>query len=124
MRLAEYVVSRWKRFWKNESGAVLSTELVLVSTIVSLGMITGLKSLADNVNGELSDLGAAIHSVNQGYSFNGLSASGTSGTSGNSVVAKTFGSSYTVPNTSATTAGSPAASPMQSTGVSVAVSGQ
>ena len=56
--LAEYVVSRWKRFWKNESGAVLSTELVLVSTIVSLGMITGLKSLADNVNGELSDLGA------------------------------------------------------------------
>ena len=120
MRLA-YLVSRWKRFWKNESGAVLSTELVLVSTICALGMITGLKSLADNVNAELSNLGSAIHSVNQTYSFNGLSAGGASGSS---ATANTAGSSYANPNTAAATVGNTASSQTtQSLGVSVAVSG-
>jgi Flp pilus assembly pilin Flp len=122
MRLAQYLAIRWKRFWKDESGAVLSTELVLVSTIVALGMITGLKSLADNVNAELSDLGSAIHSVSQTYCFNGLSANGTSGSS---VIAKTSGSSFTAPAYSAATVGSAAASlTPQNFGVSVAMPGQ
>ena len=122
MRLARYLALRFKRFWKNESGAVLSTELVLVSTIVALGMITGLKSLADNVNAELSDLGSAIHSVSQGYTFNGLSANGTSGSA---VIAKTSGSSFTAPTITAASVGSPAASQnAQNVGISVAMPAQ
>jgi len=122
MRLAEYIVIRWKRFWHDERGAVLSTELILVSTIVALGMITGLKSLADNVNAELSNLGSAIHSVSQGYSFNGLAANGTSGSS---PVATTAGSLYANPTISVPVLASAAASqPSQTLGVSVAMPGQ
>jgi Flp pilus assembly pilin Flp len=122
MRLSEDLAVRWKRFWKNEGGAVLSTELVLVSTIVSLGMITGLKSLADNVNAELSNLGSAIHSVSQGYSFNGQSVNGASGSS---LIAQTYGSSYTDPVNPAAAVSSTATSQTpQNLGVSVVTAGQ
>jgi Flp pilus assembly pilin Flp len=57
-----------KRLWIDEAGAIVSAEIVLVSTILVLGMITGLTSLRDGVITELADVGAAIGSVSQAYS--------------------------------------------------------
>ena len=53
----------------DESGFVVSAELVLVGTILVLGMIVGLTELSYNVNQELEDLGSGIGAINQTYYF-------------------------------------------------------
>jgi hypothetical protein len=62
------------RFWNDQTGFVLTAELVLISTILVLGLIVGLTSVQSAVVGELSDVGAAIGSLNQSYSFNGFAS--------------------------------------------------
>jgi Flp pilus assembly pilin Flp len=63
-----------KNFWNDEAGAIISAELVLVLTIAVLAMVTGLASLRDAVVTELGDVGAAIGSVDQSYTVNGILA--------------------------------------------------
>lgn len=58
--------------WKDESGAILSAELVIVLTIVVLGMITGLTCLQQSVVGELQDVGRALRGLNQSYAITGF----------------------------------------------------
>jgi len=57
----------WACFWRDEMGAIISAELVLLLTILILGMIVGLTSLRDGVIEELADVGAAIGSQNQSF---------------------------------------------------------
>lgn len=52
---------------RDESGAVLTAELVLVLTICVLALVVGLSELAAAVNGELFDISQAICSLNQSY---------------------------------------------------------
>jgi len=66
--------SMMRKLWNDEVGAVVSAELVLVLTILVIGMITGLASLRDAVITELADVGGAIASVNQSYSYAGVTA--------------------------------------------------
>ena len=54
-----------KRFWNDEQGAVLSAELVILSTIGVMGISYGVGNLADAVNAELDDCAAAIRSLDQ-----------------------------------------------------------
>jgi Flp pilus assembly pilin Flp len=61
------------RLWADELGVVVSAELVLVLTILVIGMIVGLTSLRDQVVQELADVGAAVASLNQSYSFSAIS---------------------------------------------------
>lgn len=61
-----------RSLWKDESGAILSAELVIVLTIVVLGMITGLSCLQQSVVSELQDVGRAIRSLNQSYAITGF----------------------------------------------------
>lgn len=56
----------------DEAGFVVSAELVLVSTIVVIGMIVGLSEVANGINQELEDVGAAFGSINQSYCFSGF----------------------------------------------------
>ena len=63
-----------KNFWNDEAGAIISAELVLVLTIAVLAMVTGLSSLRDAVVTELADVGAAIGSVDQSYTVEGILA--------------------------------------------------
>lgn len=67
--------------FNDEAGFVVSSELVLIGTILVIGMITGLATLRDGVIQELVDLSRAIGSVNQGFQYNGATAH-TSGTAG------------------------------------------
>lgn len=60
-----------KKLWNNEAGFIISAELTLVLTIAVIGIIVGLSHVALAVNEELSDIGQAIGSLNQSYSFVG-----------------------------------------------------
>lgn len=62
----------WRRFWADEAGFIVSSELVLIATIVVIGLIAGLAAVRDAVVGELADVGAAVGEVNQSYSFGAI----------------------------------------------------
>ena len=59
----------------DESGVIISAELVLVLTIVVLAMIVGLSEVAVAVNTELNDISNAIGALNQSFSFTGFQGS-------------------------------------------------
>jgi len=65
--------------WRDESGVILSAELVLIGTILVIGMIVGLVELQCAVVGELSDLGDAIGNLDQSYQTTGIRSSKTNG---------------------------------------------
>jgi Flp pilus assembly pilin Flp len=60
------------RLWKEEDGAIVSSEIVVVTVLLVLGMIVGLQSVREAVVTELADFAAAIGSINQSYSFAGI----------------------------------------------------
>ena len=61
-----------KQLWQDEAGFVVSSELVLIATILVIGIIAGQSALRDAVVGELADVGAAIGDVNQSFSFGAI----------------------------------------------------
>jgi len=60
-----------KCLWQDEHGVILSTEIVIVGSVLVVGLITGMASLQQAVNGEMEDLAGAIGSLNQSYSYSG-----------------------------------------------------
>lgn len=61
-----------KCLWKDEAGFVVSSELVLISTIVVLSLVVGLSEVANGVNEELEDVGSAVGSMNQTLRYSGF----------------------------------------------------
>ncbi len=61
------------RLWTEQTGAIVSAEVMLVATILVLGVIVGLKSVRDSVATELADVGQAFSNINQSYSYSGTS---------------------------------------------------
>jgi len=55
--------------WKDEAGAIISSELVLVATILVIGMIVGLAAVRNAVVAELADVAQAIGNIDQSFSF-------------------------------------------------------
>jgi hypothetical protein len=68
-----------RRFWNDERGAIISSELVLVMTITVIGMTVGLSEVAHAVVAELNDVGDAIGSLNQSFAFTGFHGLKTTG---------------------------------------------
>jgi len=60
-----------KCLWQDEHGVILSTEIVIVGSVLVVGLITGMATLQEAVNGELEDLAGAIGSLDQSYSYSG-----------------------------------------------------
>lgn len=60
-----------RSIWNDENGAVISTELVLVLSILVLGVIVGLSEIAVAVNTELNDISNAIGALDQSFFFTG-----------------------------------------------------
>lgn len=54
--------------WRDETGLVVSSELVFVSAILAIGMIVGLSAYRDGVIEELADNARSIGQLNQSYS--------------------------------------------------------
>ena len=61
----------WKRFWRDDCGVISTTDLILLTTILGIGIIVGLVSLRNQVVQEFGDLGSAVGSLNQSYSYTG-----------------------------------------------------
>jgi len=59
------------RLWKDESGAIISAELVLVMTILLFAVAVGLSHVAGTIVGELVDIGNAIGAADQTYQVAG-----------------------------------------------------
>jgi hypothetical protein len=57
------------RLWRDEAAFVASSDLLLISTILVLGVIVGLVTYRDQVVQELGDVAAAVGAINQSYSF-------------------------------------------------------
>lgn len=70
------------RFWADECGFVVSSELVLIATIAVIGLTAGLTTLRDQVAQEMGDVAQSISVSNQSYSFSGVT--GHSGSSAGS----------------------------------------
>ncbi len=79
-----------KTLWNDESGVILSAEIVLVGTILVLGMIVGLVELQCSIVGELSDLSSAFGNLSQSYNTSGFKSLGAS----NHIKSRTYGSAY------------------------------
>jgi len=57
-----------QRFLKDEAGIVVSAEIVLVTTVLVIGAMTGLSALSSAVNNELYSVAAACYNSHQdGY---------------------------------------------------------
>lgn len=61
-----------KKLLQDNTGFVISAELVLVMTIGVLAMVVGLTAVRDSVVNELNDVSHAIGAVSQSYNYNGL----------------------------------------------------
>lgn len=66
------------RLWQDDAGFVVSTELVLVATILVIGSIVGQATLRDAVIAELADTAEAINDINQSYSFTSVTGHSSS----------------------------------------------
>lgn len=58
-------------FAHDERGFLVSSELVVIATILVLGLIVGLVELQGALIGELNDIGESIGSLNQSYTYPG-----------------------------------------------------
>jgi hypothetical protein len=60
------------RLWAEQTGAIVSAEVMLAASILVIGVIVGLKSVRDSVVTELADVAQAIANVNQSFHFSGV----------------------------------------------------
>ena len=59
--------------WRDESGFIVSAELILIATLLVIGLIVGLSEIQHAAVTELNDVADAIGEVNQSYSWSGFS---------------------------------------------------
>jgi hypothetical protein len=78
-------VAIFKKLWNDEIGAVLSAELMLVSTVMIVGLTAGLVTLRDALARETADMAAAVAQLDQSYVLPGITAhdASTAGTTFN-----------------------------------------
>ena len=63
-----------RRIWNDCDGSVISTELLLVTSVLVAGLASGLTSVRDAVTGELADVAESVQNLNQGFAFSGVSS--------------------------------------------------
>ena len=75
------VMKLLSRLWADEAGFIVSSELVLVATVMVIGMLVGMTTVRDQVVQELGDVADAISEIDQSYSFGSITGH-TSSTAG------------------------------------------
>tara|TARA_R110000737_G_scaffold344610_1_gene371932 strand:- start:1746 stop:2135 length:390 start_codon:yes stop_codon:yes gene_type:complete len=72
---------------KKQGGFVMTSELLLLSTTVVIGLIVGLTTMRDAVTAEMEDVAEAIGSLDQSYAYDGIkNAEGTAEISGSGFI--------------------------------------
>jgi len=56
-----------RTFWNDQSGFIVSLELILIATVIVLGLIVGMSEIAVSVNTELNDISNAVGALVQSY---------------------------------------------------------
>ena len=69
----------FQQLMRDESGVIISAELVLVLTIAVLAMVVGLSEVAVAVNTELNDISNAIGALDQTFRITGFSSTKAGG---------------------------------------------
>ena len=71
-----------KKLFQDESGFVISTELVLIATILVIGLIVGQATIRDQLISELADVADAVSALDQGFAYSEITghAASTAGT--------------------------------------------
>jgi Flp pilus assembly pilin Flp len=75
-------MSRFQKLVDDDSGFIVTIELILIATILVIGLIAGLAAVRDAVVSELSDVAGAVQDLNQSYQYTGVQ--GNSGASAGS----------------------------------------
>lgn len=60
------------KLWKDEKGFIVSSELVLLASVILIPLLVGMQTVRDSVVQELGDVGQAIGSVAQTYWYGGV----------------------------------------------------
>ena len=62
----------FQRLWADEAGFVVSSELILIATVLVVGLLVGLATVREQIVQELGDVADAISEINQSYSFSSI----------------------------------------------------
>ena len=62
----------FQRLWSDEAGFVVSSELVLIATVLVVGLLVGMATVREQLVQELGDVADAISEINQSYSFSSI----------------------------------------------------
>lgn len=57
---------------KKQGGFVMTSELVLITTVMVIGLMAGMVTMRDAVTAEMEDVAEAIGHLDQTYAFNGI----------------------------------------------------
>ena len=57
---------RLQQLWRDEAGAVMSTEYLILGTILTIGLVAGISAMQDSILAELEDYAAAILGIDCG----------------------------------------------------------
>jgi len=88
-------VNTIRRFWRDRAGFVATTDLILISAIVVIGMIVGLVTFRNQVVQEFGDLSTAVGRLNQSYRYSGSNDANSDGNPDDPSQCYVAGSSYT-----------------------------
>jgi Flp pilus assembly pilin Flp len=69
------------RLWADEAGFVVSSELVLIATVMVVGLLAGMTTVRDQVMQELADVADAVSEIDQSYAYTSITGH-TSSTAG------------------------------------------
>lgn len=62
-----------RALWRDESGFIVTSELLTIVTVVVIGSIAGYVAIRDALLQECGDIAAAIGALRQSYAYNGVS---------------------------------------------------
>lgn len=66
-------MSLWNELWRDDRGAILTAEMVMVGSVVVLGSVVGLSAASNAVNDELTEVASALRSFDQSFVIAGQS---------------------------------------------------
>ena len=72
----------WRKLRDEESGFLISSELVIVGTVGVLAMVVGLEAISSSVIQELNDLASAFGAMSQSYNYRSIAKIGHARISG------------------------------------------
>lgn len=62
------------RFLRDETGAIITAEFIIIATVVVLALVTGWNAVSGALVGELADVATAFGSLDQSYNYRGVKA--------------------------------------------------